>query len=642
MKNFGYFAIVGSSIILSSCQLPSGLVAGNSAVTIVPDPSPTVGYPPGFPSPTPTPSSSVPVVCDPLGPSNGTGTAQNGLISHLYYTPAGGATYGDVESYIQNDPEAPADIFFNQLNVPTRSFSEGFSTQNGTVLIDPETGNTLYEWFALHFESQIKLGSLDSPGRYQFAVLSDDGAIMWLNQGSSPETPFINNDGETPSRLACASTGINFDANTLIPMKLDYFQGPRYNIALMLLWREIPEVAAGATDDPANLYDVACGQAGNDTYFLWENPPDVPTPLWIGMLARGWKVLSPDNYVLPGTQGVATNPCASPTPSPTASGPVVCGIDGSTTAGTSSSGLVGTLKYLPSSSYSFDANSTAAGVCNYGNPTAAGCPDGLNLDYAYMDSNGTSSPATIYFSDMNVIPQNFTLGFPTSTGGTLTDNSGNVLTSYFSLDIQGQIQLAAGQTAGWYQFSTLSDDGSILSLDTTGTGVVQPVVRNDYWHGAIMQCAAQAVYMTPGQPIKMELQYFQGAPTSIAMMIMWRQVSSQNPPANTYCGANSIPLDSNGNPELNSAQTCSGIGCANSGGPAYYNIGTSSSTPTALFSDMESSGGTGAGAWQPLTSANYLLPANSQPNPCVTPTPSPSPSATQCSGPLCGGGGLGV
>jgi hypothetical protein len=313
--HYGPWAIISSSLILSACEVPTGVVAGSSAINVVANPSPTAGTT-GFASPTPSPTSSVPVVCDPLGPSTGTATSENGLLAHLYYTPAGGNTYGDVESYIQNDPIAPADLFFNQLNVPTRSFSEGFSTQDGTVLVDPETGNTLYEWFALHFESQIKLGSLDTPGRYQFAVLSDDGTLMWLDQGTTPEQPFINNDGETPSRLRCATTGINFTSTTQIPLKLDYFQGPRYNIALMLLWREIPSCGASGQDTPNDLYDVACDQAGNDTFFIWENDPVTPTDLWIGMLSRGWKVLSPDNYVLPGTQGITSNPCATPTPSP--------------------------------------------------------------------------------------------------------------------------------------------------------------------------------------------------------------------------------------------------------------------------------------------------------------------------------------
>jgi hypothetical protein len=414
-KYYSPITIIGSSLILFSCDIPSGVVAGNSAIDVIANPSPNVDKTTGFPEPSPSPSSSVPVVCDPLGPSSGTSTAQNGLTAHLYYTPAGGNTYGDVESYIKMDPVAPADMFFNQLNVPTRSFSEGFSTQNGTVLVDPETGNTLYEWFALHFESQIKLGRLDTPGRYQFAVVSDDGALLWLDQGATPEQPFINNDGETPTRMACATSGINFTANTLMPMKLDYFQGPRYNIALMLLWREIPSCGANGSDSSQALYDVACNQAGNDTFFTWENTPATPTNLWLGMLSRGWKVLSPDNYVLPGTGGVTTNPCAtpSPTPSPSQSGAVVCGLGGTTTAGTPSSGVVASLKYLPSSSYDFDANSTAAGVCNYGNPTAAGCPDGLGLNYAYMDAHGIADPASIYFPDVNVVPQAFTLGFPT-------------------------------------------------------------------------------------------------------------------------------------------------------------------------------------------------------------------------------------
>ncbi len=282
------------------------------------------------PSPSPSPSSSpspapstTPVVCDPLG-GNGSGSisAQNGLFASLSYIPNGYVgEYNGVEDFIQKSTPISANIYFSQLDVPTEMFTQGFSTGNGNLLSDPQ-GNPLIEFFALQFQSVLQLSANDQPGFYQFAVISDDGAIMYLednnvgnNDASSQSVDnsyveFINDDGDHPSQMSCASGAIYFDETTQIPMKLDYFQGPRYNIALVLMWRKIDNNNCNALDD------IACGQIGNDTFFDPSTVPSTPTPLYNGMLQRGWKPLSAGNFALPGT--VAPNPCGSPTPTPTA------------------------------------------------------------------------------------------------------------------------------------------------------------------------------------------------------------------------------------------------------------------------------------------------------------------------------------
>jgi hypothetical protein len=328
----------------------------------------------------------------------------------------------------------------------------------------------------------------------------------------------------------------------------------------------------------------------------------------------------PASFIQAGTEPLPTGfPTGIPSAIPS-SQPVVCGIDGNDSAPSTTSGVVATMKYLPASSYTWNSNSTViAGECNAKNPDS--CPDGLDLDYAYMDANGTLSSALFYFTSIDVVPEEFTRGFPTASGGTIEDNNGNVLTSYFSMNFLSRIQLAPNQPAGWYQFATISDDGSILNLDVSGNGDFVPYVNNDYWHGAIMQCASTAIYLEPGQTINMDLQYFQGAPVNIAMMVLWRQVTSATPPSDPYCGAQNIPLNSSGNPVSTSSIThCSGSACANLGGPSYYAQTATSSTPNELFDDLLSSGsGEGVTDWQVLTPANYVLPEGSGPNPCVGP-----------------------
>jgi hypothetical protein len=301
---------ISSSALIAGCQLPTGVQAGDSNVLVVPDPSPSpVGNNSSDPSST---------VCNPLGGGETTGL-DNGLYARLRYIPDANAPRPqDIADFFGPDgADAGMDLYFNQLYVPTRYFADGFQTQDGTLLETPQ-GTTLYEWFELTFNSTVKLSEADTAGLYQFAILSDDGSILSIDQGNGAGLQqFINNDGQTASRLACATSTIRFDNSTALPIKVDYFQGPRYNIALILLWREIPENACNQ-DIQASLSDPACGQVGNDEFFTWSetgDAPSDPTSVWLGMINRGWKVLNVENYYLPSTAPI--NPCATVTPTPT-------------------------------------------------------------------------------------------------------------------------------------------------------------------------------------------------------------------------------------------------------------------------------------------------------------------------------------
>ena len=303
------FSMIAGAILMlgnSSCVAPTGVQAGNSfALVFVPSPIPSV-----LPSPIVS-GNPTKQVCDPFR-SGGVSTAEQGILGSLSYLQNSAPRANNIADFEKYGTPVDVELFFNQLNVPTRMFDQGFQTQNGTALLDPQ-GNTLYEWFMLHFETNIRLSFADSPGNYQFAVLSDDGSIVQINQGTGYEV-LINNDGVTASRLGCATQTVSMDATTSLPMKLDYFQGPRYNIALVLLWRRIPDTACGLTTP---FVDPMCGQSGNDVYFDPTQVPSVPTDNWIQLLDRGWNVLNPANFYLPTT--VVSNPCAIPTPSPSPS-----------------------------------------------------------------------------------------------------------------------------------------------------------------------------------------------------------------------------------------------------------------------------------------------------------------------------------
>jgi hypothetical protein len=282
-------------LALTACETPPQIVEGETIITPSMDPPDSPADSPANP-----PGDSV---CDPFGENGGlSGTPANlGLHARLHYLTEDQPHYTHVDDYLQNGAEVPNDLFFSQLNIPTRPFDRGFLTQDGNILTRP-SGDTLYEWFALHFESRIRLSAEDRPGRYQFAVLSDDGSILKLDPNGGGFATHINNDGLTPTRMGCATSTVTLDAASRLPMQLDYYQGPRTHIALMLLWREIPDDA-----DASALADPACGTFGNDRFFNSAANPPVPTAVFQGLLNRGWKVLGPENFLLP--ERFDRNPC---------------------------------------------------------------------------------------------------------------------------------------------------------------------------------------------------------------------------------------------------------------------------------------------------------------------------------------------
>lgn len=267
---------------LNGCELPEGVQAGNSYVEVV--------------RPESTLASNA--VCDPFGSTQIPSGREQGLYANLSYVGPQCAIPDDVAGYFQNGTKLEADLFFNQLNVPTRPFDQGFVNQDGTILQTPE-GNTLYEYFALRFEAQIRLAQGQKTGKYQLAILSDDGSVLRFGNSSGGFSMHIDNDGDHPTKLACANQTVTMGSDTLIPIQLDYYQGPRFHIALMLLWREIPE--------GGSLSEVNCGKSGNDYFFDSNKVPSAPQKPWKDMLARGWKVLKPENYRLP--ERFIFNPC---------------------------------------------------------------------------------------------------------------------------------------------------------------------------------------------------------------------------------------------------------------------------------------------------------------------------------------------
>lgn len=103
-------------------------------------------------------------------------------------------------------------IYTTALNVPKRSFMAGFP---GVT--------TRFEWFAIDYRGEFYVRV---PGKYHFILTSDDGAILYLD-----DRVVIDNDGTHAAQTLTGSAALTAGPHQL---RLSYFQGPRYEVALEL------------------------------------------------------------------------------------------------------------------------------------------------------------------------------------------------------------------------------------------------------------------------------------------------------------------------------------------------------------------------------------------------------------------------
>jgi hypothetical protein len=103
-------------------------------------------------------------------------------------------------------------IYTSSLNLPPQDFRQGFPGVTKRT-----------EWFALDYSGKFWI---NDPGMYTFALLSDDGAKLYVD-----DRVIIDNDGvHGPFQR----TGTVDLAGGLHRIRVSYFQGPKYQIALVL------------------------------------------------------------------------------------------------------------------------------------------------------------------------------------------------------------------------------------------------------------------------------------------------------------------------------------------------------------------------------------------------------------------------
>jgi hypothetical protein len=240
------------------------------------------------------------IVCDPFdnGAPTTTTTYEQGIKANLFYREDGMVRMYKATDYISFTRKSEKDIFLKDVNVPTRVFTEGFSTPDGSVL-KKDSGEKLIEYFGLKMSTNLILSENDEEGFYELAVLADDGSNLIIKSGDGDlaDEVLIDNDGDHPTRMGCATRTVNFRKNVMLPIEMQYYQGPRTHISNVLLWRK--STTAGG--------DSSCGKLGNSMYFDPDKNSQEQTA-FKDLLARGWKVVQPENFRVSSTK-TDYNPC---------------------------------------------------------------------------------------------------------------------------------------------------------------------------------------------------------------------------------------------------------------------------------------------------------------------------------------------
>lgn len=136
----------------------------------------------------------------------------HGLIGQVY------VPGGVIQQMPDFDQLTPVYTFVTpNLDISEREYIQGFPT--------PEM-QSVVEDFAIRFRGEL---AIDTPGRYVFGLLSDDGSRLYING-----TLVIDNDGIHPPMGRKGEITLEAGRH---PVEIHYFQGPRYSIALQWFYQ---------------------------------------------------------------------------------------------------------------------------------------------------------------------------------------------------------------------------------------------------------------------------------------------------------------------------------------------------------------------------------------------------------------------
>jgi hypothetical protein len=133
-------------------------------------------------------------------------------------------------------------IYTKTINVPPQSWDVGFPGVTDR-----------FEWFGIVYRGNFKI---NTPGVYQFHLLSDDGSKLFID-----DSLIINNDGQHGPQSVTKEIALDGSDHKI---EVQYFQGPRVHVALQLSY--------GRKDEKLKIFpgdDFILSTPEKNTAWLW-------------------------------------------------------------------------------------------------------------------------------------------------------------------------------------------------------------------------------------------------------------------------------------------------------------------------------------------------------------------------------------
>ena len=177
-------------------------------------------------------------------PANDFGTKDrisNGLEGNIFALSTDTRTLPDFDTM-----SSLGTIYTKELNIPRRSWTSGFPGVTDR-----------FEWFGIEYKANF---TAKKAGRYTFTLLSDDGAKFFID-----DSLVVDNDG---LHGQVEKSNIFELDKSPHKIKLQYFQGPRTEIALQLFAKLDNE---NQQIFPGNNFALTTPsvQAGSKSLFIW-------------------------------------------------------------------------------------------------------------------------------------------------------------------------------------------------------------------------------------------------------------------------------------------------------------------------------------------------------------------------------------
>lgn len=303
-----------------SVSINSGVTSGSGSGSSDPPKSPEE-VPPAAPSApvatTPPTAPSEKDICEPLKEEGEEIVYGHGLVGKLY----DGAP-NKIENFkelLEKGKLLEGLIYMSKLNIPTRKFDKGFPREDGTLVMNM-MGKDLIENFGIEFSGSLELLPDDGPGYYELGVISDDGTVLDI-ESDGKLVSIISGDHTTPSKFFCGNQLVRMEAGKKVPMRLRYFQGPRYHIALIMMWRKVQPLEGESELLIKNqvkqpVKETRCGIAGNK-FFFDPDSSSHPTMEYLDLFDPKkrevpWKIVQHKNLRLPA--GYSNQECVTKKP----------------------------------------------------------------------------------------------------------------------------------------------------------------------------------------------------------------------------------------------------------------------------------------------------------------------------------------